>query len=341
MTRRTVLIAGAGFSQPANGPVLANLLDAEWVSRCRLTTSEIAMVDSISRQLRARQSTPAPMSVEDLFSEIYRRAKTRGRWDVDDKVMDAQYVLEVLQRYLASTAKNVRLRRGSMLWERYRDFLTEASRTAHRPTIITFNYDLLIEHTLDDAGLIFDFGGVPDIRISDRRRLRGLKNNHPSVRLLKLHGSIGWGLCHGCATAKDGNAVATVFEKPYIPRSRTRCPHCETRMLEPGLVPPINAKAGEIPPKEALWELARYEIRRATEILVMGYSLPSTDYEARSLLSEAKSNSSAQSIIAICGHSGASPSIKEVFPKLVDSRARIEEVLDGSKRVGLRWWGAG
>jgi NAD-dependent SIR2 family protein deacetylase len=340
MTRRTVLITGAGFSKPANGPLLPELLEPEWVGKCALPTADVAVIESLSRRLHAPQESPAQMSVEDLFTDLYRRAKTRGSWDVDGKSVSAESALVSLQRYLASTAKTIHLRRGSILWEGYKDFFTEASRTAHRPTVITFNYDLLIEQILDDAGLDYDFGGVQDIRIFDRRRLRRLKNNYPAIRLLKLHGSIGWGLCHGCESAKEGSAVATVFEEAYIPRSRSRCPYCGDRMLDPGLVPPINGKAGEIAPKEGLWERARYEIGRATEILVIGYSLPSTDFEAHSLLSESIANPGLESIISICGHSGASPAIKGVFPTLTDSRAKIEEILDGTTRLGVRWWRA-
>jgi NAD-dependent SIR2 family protein deacetylase len=338
MTRRTVLIAGAGFSSPANGPLLPDLLEPNWIGRCSLPAAESAILESLSRRLGASQESRGSLSVEDLFTDIYRRAKTRGRWEVDGELVSAEKVLAILERYLATTAKNVHLRRGAALWEGYKDFFTEASRTAHRPTVITFNYDLLIEQILDDAGLDYDFGGVPDIRIIDRRRLRRLKTKYPDIRLLKLHGSIGWGLCHGCESAKEGRAVATVFEDAYIQRSRSRCPHCRNRMLESGLVPPIHGKAGEIAPKEGLWKRARDEIARATEILVIGYSLPPTDYEAHSLLSEASLNTGLESVISVCGNRGASPSIKAVFPTLVDCRARIEEILSGAKRIGVRWW---
>lgn len=338
MTRRTLVIAGAGFSKPANGPLLSELLAPDWVSRCPLRAADVEVLESLSRRLRAPEGSSGLATVEDIFTDVYRRAKTRGNWPVNGELVDAESVLAVLNRYLASTAKNVRLRRGSSLWNGYVEFFASASRTVHRPTVITFNYDLLIEQILDDAGIEYDFGGVADIRITDRRRLRRLDKNYPQVRLLKLHGSIGWGLCHGCASAKEAGAVAAVFEKPYIPQARSRCPFCGDRMLEPGLVPPINGKAGEISPKEGLWERARHEIRRATEILVIGYSLPATDLEAHSLLSEASFNRDLERVISICGHGGASQQIKAVFPNLVDTGAQIEEILSRKARLKVRWW---
>lgn len=163
--------------------------------------------------------------------------------------------------------------------EAYRRFATciEASR-ADYITVITFNYDVALDVAFADTDLeVFYALGDPPTH-----------GNY--IDLLKLHGSISWGLtkrtkkivpCPASALTKNlsrpqGSIVPidlTVRLKQLI-REHQRAEITPT----PLIVPPGLYKTDYQGSLTDVWKAAAEALIEAEEIFVFGYSLPSTDF---------------------------------------------------------------
>lgn len=153
--------------------------------------------------------------------------------------------------------------------------------------IITFNWDLLVDNivALDHAGGP-DYGvnllePVEESAREDRGRVGG-----PLV--LKPHGSMNWMTCREChknfahiLTGKTGAEYHAGKEFP--------CRYCGTP-TEPLMIPPTLLKNYRHPVIKAVWKEARRVLRQADEVIVVGYSLPVTDFKAKWLFMEASAS---------------------------------------------------
>jgi hypothetical protein len=76
----------------------------------------------------------------------------------------------------------------------YKDFYRGAAR---RDTIITFNYDTLVEDSLHNLGTQFSYGFFNDPKnpvVDFDESARCVSNQSQAVDVLKLHGSVNWGI---------------------------------------------------------------------------------------------------------------------------------------------------
>ena len=77
-----------------------------------------------------------------------------------------------------------------------------------------------------------------------------------------------------------------------------------------------------------IWLAARQALRRAREIVVIGYSLPQSDSEALSLLEEIAPPPSRPRITLVCGPKGAPETYSHVRSRALDTQAYFEEYVD-------------
>ncbi len=324
MSGHTVIVLGAGFSKPAGGPLLAELLATEYIERSDANTEALEAVRGLLGQPRGDGF--AGGSIEDLFTEIWREARTAGSIVVDDRQWGANTLLIELTTHLASVCGRLHVRRGTGLWAAYLAYLGWLIDNSKTLTFITFNYDLLLEQLLDDRDLRYGYGHRSGVEFDDPSRRRRVARSGAEVQLLKLHGSSNWGVCRGCRKAGVFDDSVTAFEAPYMPGLRRKtCPRCKEKYLESGIIPPILGKAGESRPMEAIWRAARAALRRAREIVVIGYSLPESDLEAVSLFREVESPLKRPRIKLVCGARGAPASYARVFTRFSDTRQYFEE----------------
>jgi len=198
----------------------------------------------------------------------------------------------------------------------YTDYLSWLRKDSKTLTVITFNYDLLLEHLLDDLKIRFEYGKRTGVEFDDAARRGGLRRSIPSrhVHILKLHGSSNWGVCRGCRKSKVQEDMVVAFEKSFVPKRNRTCPRCEDKWLESGIVPPIIEKSGESRHTGLAWGEARQALRRAREIIVIGYSLPESDKEAVDLLQEIVPPPLKPRITLVCGPKGAPEAYSRVLP---------------------------
>jgi hypothetical protein len=143
-------------------------------------------------------------------------------------------------------------------------------RKFRKDTIITFNYDLVCEHALRRFGIEADYALDPE-KLIDHRELEGKER----FEVLKLHGSTNWGICGACET-RVVVLSQKVTDSPGEFRKLT-CPNCTLPDFVPLLIPPSWDKSGYADIIAPVWKRAVDELKAATRICIIGYSIPETD----------------------------------------------------------------
>jgi hypothetical protein len=149
-------------------------------------------------------------------------------------------------------------------WELYGGVLGGAlTASSGRNTVITFNYDMVIEEAFGAFGTTYDYGfGKKSVNYQHDPR------GEVNVHLLKLHGSVNWAYRSGKGRSFTvyGN-YGDVVKLGFVPE----------------LVPPTWRKvfAG---PFDHVWRAAVRAIRDATRIVILGFSMPPTDVHFKYLL---------------------------------------------------------
>jgi hypothetical protein len=169
----------------------------------------------------------------------------------------------------------------SSIYDYYAAFLSglTANKTGlSRNTVVSLNYDLLLEKSLRHLAIPFSYGlagpGVAFDADAD-----GDASGEGAFELLKLHGSINWG------EAEDGSVrVHRDYESVRAAK------------LSPLLVPPTwHKSAGD--PLLRVWEAAVAALAAATRITLIGFSIPAIDQHFKYLLAVGlKENSSLRSV---------------------------------------------
>jgi hypothetical protein len=149
-------------------------------------------------------------------------------------------------------------------------------------TLITFNYDTLIEESFENANIwspVTGYGkNVYGQKLTWARNWlqnRGiLQPVETKIMVLKLHGSINWELYR---TKK-----VRIKPRPYVVRTRNgRIVKDKVSILPPGWNKQIDKN-----PYRELWHKARLVLEECKSLVIIGYSLPETDLLARALIAE-------------------------------------------------------
>lgn len=173
---------------------------------------------------------------------------------------------------------------------------------AERATVITFNYDTLIERAINTSPIpVIDQTGEPDLRRGDHVAFPAPNATTPqyfsdffipvpgeTLQLIKLHGSLNWYWKSGDPTGAtlvrlretrkyDQESAATTLEDPS---------GIET--LDRYLIPPLTSKDGYYSSYLAgtLWRTARKRLEASTSVTFIGYSLPLEDRVTNQLFAE-------------------------------------------------------
>ena len=166
-----------------------------------------------------------------------------------------------------------------------------------RDTIISFNWDTLLDTALlnSESGH-FQFNQLKRIAHDFQRDTGGPLGPIPfdfdEGIYLKLHGSFNWLVCENNGCSQYGMVYINYYRKddhficgPSI--SILRCSRCNSHMKNVFVPPTINKTFKKHPSINNLWNFAYRELERATKIIVIGYSLPPTDFLSNWLLRSA------------------------------------------------------
>lgn len=117
------------------------------------------------------------------------------------------------------------------------------------------------------------------------------------VSVLKLHGSLDWGICRTCKELfamrliPFYQAKATILKhRSYSKAHKTHLLCCHNPTLEPLMVPPTWRKDYDNRVLVNIWSEAEERLRHARSIVFLGYSLPKVDEKIRDLFNKALYN---------------------------------------------------
>lgn len=329
------LILGAGASKPAGYPLANELLSV--VGKAAISSHSVALRNAwtawetfrsglpIELQLIAANSNPEiALTLPDLMalaidSEDEFQISTAVRAALAGEIPDEE-AAERQERYFASASRgaidSAKVARRRLLdcldeyfWLKHFDDLRKGlisraylkellSDLKPGDTIITFNWDTLVERTLGELRMwspIDGYGFSKELQIS-ADTIRGpvtvpIPDNEltPSdVHVLKLHGSFGW-------IRNDENVVFDDVRYldgfPFKFKSQP----LGSRLVDPeydpiwhsdgpGFLYPSFLKGLEWPVLQTVWRQAAEVLSRADTVDIFGYSLPPSDVAARALL---------------------------------------------------------
>jgi len=209
-------------------------------------------------------------------AEIGQFAKSRNRpKDWDRRKRDLE---ELIRRVLLHTTCNLEDGPASVAKS---DVLEDVlSHLKAGDTVITFNYDTVIEESFPikgpfwnpEDGYAVDATGKSKGWAKAFIQKRGDKASE--IELVKLHGSLNWTLY---ATNK-----VRLKPRPYVVRARRGAPVAD----KCSILPPGWHKRIDVNPYRQLWSIARLRLESCSNLAVVGYSLPETDLLARALFAE-------------------------------------------------------
>lgn len=302
---RTVLILGAGNTRAlgCNKPMAKKPpLDADFFEISRLGKVHVLSdVSDVLDDLVGEYSTNLKQSLERAATYLYLKAIDSPAGSPYHKGFVS--FLRLLQIVLANTTNPLKVGKNSLLYR----FLLSELKNAKKPenlSIITFNYDLMVERALDEIASnngneIFQFPTcyrLKDITsvtpINGQPQFVNIGQPHQGVDILKLHGSMNWLSVHTSDEPKPRTLFAPnrevhVADSPMITWNLNWKRNKRKMYMKPIIVPPVSGKRGMMHRCfEKPWKLAGERLRRADRIVVAGYSCPPLDIEARMLLSE-------------------------------------------------------
>jgi len=328
-TDRNVYILGAGFSADAGAPLIQGfldfsrrLLDHPFSDLDPVERAHFKNVFKFRREMaQSREKVRMDLDdIEQLFGlvEISQRLESRPPETRDSTVYLIAKTLQLAvnsgfskrhrfslptksdlspqvpwERLEAIAPDALEKQQTSIWWYRGVDeyvyfavlvcslFDDQEKRKWRKDTIITFNYDLVCDHALRRLGYEADYH-LDAALVDDRREPQtGGRRD-----LLKLHGSTNWGVCSAC----NERAVILSEKVTDSPGNfrQMKC-RCGQSAFHPFLIPPSWDKSEYRKVIAPVWKKAVDELKSATRICIIGYSMPETDAFFKYLLTMALS----------------------------------------------------
>lgn len=159
-----------------------------------------------------------------------------------------------------------------------------ATNIQQNDTVISYNYDILADNALFlDNKMNENNYLVPFWRTFYRGDWLSPRKPISNIRLIKLHGSLNWLSCGRCNSLLCFLGEKTPEDYSSSLPTLVNCPHCGSNELEYVLIPPILHKSYDLPSMKLLWKTAENVLSSADRIVVIGYSLPPTDFRSELL----------------------------------------------------------
>lgn len=156
----------------------------------------------------------------------------------------------------------------------------------HTISLISTNYDLLVDNAILNQMAICDYGfSYPN------------RGNCSDIHLLKIHGSLNWLYCPTCKNIDVKNGQKSMIDATLDPL-KSRCPRCESIQASI-IVPPTYFKDMSNPFLLKIYETAENELLAAQQIIFCGYSFPDADMHIKYLLKRAELNSNREDPLII------------------------------------------
>lgn len=313
---RTVWILGAGASRAAYcGMPLVNDFMAEAFKRLRLSGAQGLRVQEFIRETYGYDE-PRDVNIEELLTFAWcdvSNLDSQGSAILQDPkksnqlihAVDARRKIEDLIVAVLFQAQHECIQRGDWVHSSLAEVIDR------KDTVITYNYDLLIDDALwkahkassDDYGVAFNYSVDGSPGFADRQEyVREPKTQpgglaiEPGVPILKLHGSLNWLAPENAKLFRQDQEVfylqgavdLTVGSDFWSAGFGNLGPAdggndiSQSGNLRPVIVPPTFDKdALRRSPMEKLWPRAHEAVENSDRVVLFGLSLREADYQTR------------------------------------------------------------
>lgn len=269
---------GASFVSPRRHPCLPPL-DADFFTQLQKiqNAKHRPLVDKVIADVVGMFGRNFRITLENMFTTLEHSLKmvqtTGEKGDFTQPQLKEQRA-RLMQAIAAAVEESLAPAGRTPLECDYHASLVRKLR--YEDTIISFNYDCVVDYTLKQYGIsIWNARRGYGFKLgSHGTKLRGDDYWQPvvpaapdrTVKLYKLHGSLHFNI------SEDGHVV--LKQRPYTKQRKS------PRFT---IIPPESVKALSPEPLGDLWKAAAAALRRATTIVVIGYSLPETDMHSTAL----------------------------------------------------------
>lgn len=300
-----VFILGAGASAHAGVPVMAKFLDRArelytpsmghpWKEHFERVLDILSELQSVHSKAELDLN-----NLEAVFTTFELGQTIQKLPGVDDLDFEAAVnslkalIVHTIEQSMKFPLNESRYLCASEDYSEFASFIFELKRKdptrSKGVTVMTFNYDIGVEVAFVEKNLQYEYLVEPETIYGD------------SIKLLKLHGSINWGKVQG-SDAIVALPVALLLHqfgvrRIMIDQTRTHSPlslgadfaqliknHMQKDVESiPVIVPPGLFKTEYQGSISRVWREAAKELETAKEIIVIGYSLPETDFFFRNL----------------------------------------------------------
>jgi len=191
-------------------------------------------------------------------------------------------------------------------------------------TILTFNYDCLIDHMLQVAGsgkwnarygYGFDLGQRGRLLDGDRPwQPKDPARKAETLHLYKLHGSLHFRIDEEADQDATNEAKILLKERPYTKQ------HGGLRFT---IIPPEWNKNYDRGAFARLWKSAAAAIHQAQEIVFIGYSIPATDMHSTVLLRTSVKKDSLRALVVVNPDPDARKRTRDVVQRGIKKSTRV------------------
>jgi hypothetical protein len=278
--RGRVFVIGAGVSASSGITVADRILREAMIKLVHTDYSQADRVHSLLGYLYP--NFDAQMRNYPNIEDFLNLLEMARRFNTEEFIASDLWSKGRLEEVEAITLRAVTDYIWSLMGEKdkqqsIREFVRQNLRVGD--TIITFNWDLTIERALED------YPGDPGFLYTYSRHRKGR-----SFSLLKPHGSIDWfsrrAVRHLVCAEEVGNLDSELCYYPKFDRAK----HPQLAQIPPVIVPPVASKEFKFGYLKRTWRFVFRAVSDATELHIIGYSLPREDQFARLVLRRAIRN---------------------------------------------------
>jgi len=277
-----VFILGAGFSRAVHGP-MPTVADLGRAIAARLLASPeyAALISERLRVLLTEGRVPTG-NVELWLSSLAERQPFETR----SQALQNQALFDEITLLIVDLVRDLQ----KEFWRSAPGWLHRLVRLWHRrrPTILTFNYDTIVEQAMENLDAPGADGDIVGAMLASIPRL-AVQTQWGSLpaktfRLLKLHGSLDW-----FWNPDDRSGDSLVRASPSAPEHDLRA---ALAGKVPFVVPPLATKAlfYSLSLVQEIWQEAARALASTDKVIVAGYSVPMTDLATAAMISRASQN---------------------------------------------------
>lgn len=283
---KLVLFLGAGFSAQFGLPVMNDFLSFVHTSKV-VKEEDKAFLGRLVIEARQANSflQSSPVNLEDLLTFAIMGDRLKLGPEADGNRGDR--VRRLLQRVYTE------VRSPGTFWTDFDDVTkfvnVDLSRREHELTIVTTNYDMMVECAFHHMGMRVNPCIPYRPIIENRRPETDAFYSASGPHLLKLHGSVNWyvpedwpagfevesRMTTAQHSGQDGPKQVPLPKAVFAPEQDSRVP---------AVIPPSFLKPDMSGPLTDVWAKAAGALRSARRVVFVGYSFPPSDMEMKYFL---------------------------------------------------------